>query len=115
MKIFFVARSAWDDNPAWVQYEEQRLMIKLCMKYDEDFKSSLKKLGFVAKIFSETKVRKSCELNNSLASKTGYRHTIMNLTDKKGKQIIAFLDVNKHSHPLHCWSISETDSRPIYP
>ena len=68
-------------------------MVKLCMKYDEEFKSGLKRLGFVAKLFSETKVRKLRELNNALALKTGYKITVINLTDKKGKRRIAFFDV----------------------
>ena len=68
-------------------------MVKLCMKYDEEFKSGLKRLGFVAKLFSETKVRKLRELNDALAIKTGYKITVINLTDKKGKRRIAFFDV----------------------
>ena len=63
------------------------------MKYDEGFKSGLKRLGFVAKLFSETKVRKLRELNDALALRTGYKITVINLTDKKGKRKIAFFDV----------------------
>jgi len=82
MKFFFVIRAGWDDNPYWMIQTEQRLMAKLCMKYEDNFISSLKRMGFVSKIFSQTKVRRLRELNSALAKRTGYKITVKNLDDK---------------------------------
>ena len=69
-------------------------MAKLCMKYEENFTSTLKRMGFVSKIFSQTKVRRLRELNCALAKRTGYKITVKNLDDKKGKRNLAYFDVN---------------------
>ena len=57
-------------------------MAKLCMKYEDNFISSLKRMGFVSKIFSQTKVRRLRELNSALAKRTGCKITVKNLDDK---------------------------------
>ena len=93
-EVFFVIRAGWDDNPYWMIQAEQRLMAKLCMKYEDNFKSSLKRMGFVAKIFSQTKVRRLRELNCALAKRTGYKITAKNLDEKKGKRNLAHFDAN---------------------
>ena len=94
MKFFFVIRAGWDDNPYWMIQAEQRLMAKLCMKYKENFTSTLKRMGVVSKIFSQTKVRRLRELNCALAKRTGYKITVKNLDDKKGKRNLAYFDAN---------------------
>ena len=67
-------------------------MAKLCMEYEDDFKSSLKRMGFVSKMFSQTKVRRLRELNCALAKRTGHKITVKNLDDKKGKRNLAYFD-----------------------
>ena len=94
MKFFFVIRAGWDDNPYWMTQAEQRLMAKLCMKYEDNFLSSLKRMGFVSKTFSQTKVRRLRELNSALAKRTGCKITVKNLDDKKGRRNLAYFDVN---------------------
>ena len=64
------------------------------MKYEDSFTSTLKRLGFVAKIFSQTKVRRLRELNCALAKKTGHKISVKNLEDKKGKRNIVCFDAN---------------------
>ena len=92
MKFFFVIRAGWDDSSYWMMQAGQRLMARLRMKCEDSFTSTLKRLGFVAKIFSQTKVRRLRELNCALAKKTGHKITVKNLDDKKGKRNLAYFD-----------------------
>ena len=69
-------------------------MAKLCMKYEENFTSTLTRMGFVSNIFSQTKVTRLRELNCALAKWTGYKITVKNLDDKKGKRNLAYIDAN---------------------
>ena len=70
-------------------------MARLCAKHEDSFTSTLECLGFVVKIFSQTKVRRQRELNCVLAKKTGCKITVKNLHDEKGKRNLACYDANK--------------------
>ena len=61
-------------------------MGQLCYVYSDGFTSTLKNMGFIARIIAITRSRRLRELNNLLANKTGYRITVKNLTDKKGRR-----------------------------
>ena len=86
VKFFFVIRAAWDDNPNWILVAEKKIMGQLCYVYSDGFTSTLKNMGFIARIIAITRTRRLRELNNLLANKTGYRITVKNLTDKKGRR-----------------------------
>ena len=86
VKYFFVIRAAWDDNPNWILVAEKKIMGQLCYVYSDSFTSTLKNMGFIARIIAITRSRRLRELNNLLANKTGYRITVKNLTDKKGRR-----------------------------
>ena len=63
-------------------------MQKLCMKYDEQFVYKPKNLGFVAQKISFQKTRILRELNGTLARHTGYKLSIQNISDMKGRRKI---------------------------
>ena len=83
---FFIVRAAWDDNPDWILNAEKSLVQNLCYAYEGKFESTLKNMGFVARIISMIQTRRLRELNNLMAKKTGYRLTVVNLSDKKGRR-----------------------------
>ena len=64
------------------------------MRYENDFESEPKKLGFVAKIISQTKTRRLREMNGNMARKTGYKVSISNISDKKGRRMKYYFDPN---------------------
>ena len=61
-------------------------MRKLCFEYEEGFKSGSKSLGWVARIISQTKSRRLREINGNLGRRTGYKLSITNISDKKGRR-----------------------------
>lgn len=61
-------------------------MIKLCIKYEEVFVSKPKKLGWVAKIISQTKTRRLRDLNGNMERRTSYKLSIHNLSEKKEEE-----------------------------
>ena len=86
VKYFFTIRAAWDDNPDWILIAKQKIMEQTCYAYKGDFTSTLKNMGFVARIVAVTRSWRLQELNNFLAKKTGYRITIVNISNKKGRR-----------------------------
>ena len=71
VKLFFVIRAAWDDNPNWILFAEKKIMGQLCYVYSDGFTSTLKNMGFIARVIAITRSRRLRELNNLLAKKTG--------------------------------------------
>ena len=88
IKFFFTIRASWDGSPTWLLIAEEILMRKLCYEYEEGFQSGLKSLGWVAKIISQTKSRRLRELNGNLGRRTGYKLSITNISDKKGRRAL---------------------------
>ena len=86
VRYFFIIRAAWDDNPNWILLAEKKILEQICYEYKDGFTSSLKNMGFVGRIISITRSRRLRELNNLLAKTTGYRMTIVNISDKKGRR-----------------------------
>ena len=86
VNFFFVIRAAWDDNPNWILVAEKKIMGQLCYVYSDGFTSTLKNMGFIARIIAIARTRRLRELNNLLANKTGYRITVKNLTDTKERR-----------------------------
>lgn len=86
VRYFFTIRAAWDDNPNWILLAEKKILEQICYEYKDGFTSSLKNMGFVGRIISITRSRRLRELNNLLAKTTGYRMTIVNISDKKGRR-----------------------------
>ena len=94
LRYFFVVRASWDGTPDWILTIEKILLQKMSMRYENDFESEPKKLGFVAKIISQTKTRRLREMNGNMARKTGYKVSIRDISDKKGRRMKYYFDPN---------------------
>ena len=94
VRYFFIIRAGWDDNPNWILLAEKKILEQVCYEYKDGFTSSLKNMGFVGRIVAITRSRRLRELNNLLAKKTGYRMTVVNISDKKGRRIPCLLQVD---------------------
>ena len=61
--MYCVIRAAWDDNPNWVLNAENKLKEQLCYENEDDFESTLKSMGFIARILAVVRTRRLRELN----------------------------------------------------
>ena len=62
-------------------------MDALCLRYEDDFESSLKNFGCVASIISSEKSRKLREIYLAIKRRVGRSISITNITTKKGKRL----------------------------
>ena len=94
IRYFFTVRASWDGSPNWVLSAEANLLHKMCIKYEQGFVSKPKNLGWVAKIISQTKTRRLRELNGNLGRRTGFKLSIYNISDKKGRRKLYHFDAH---------------------
>ena len=76
IRLFFVIRAAWDDNPHWIYRSSEALRKNTGYDYSNNFIPMPKKHGFFEKILSMKKNTKQREILDLFGEHTGYRITI---------------------------------------